>query len=430
MIWFALLLAHGLAAGVAVAIWRKWIAPWRELEALVAEITASRQPRTFLLEGAEGPRRIGIALEQISIRQRALSEKIQSEEFNVEAILSAMLDGLVVVDRGGIIRLANPEFGKLFGVAGKATGRTLLEVIRDAAVAELVTQTLLRGEARREVFKMPARSGEGTPQIDVSAVPIAENPGAIKGAVVLFHDVTKLQQLEGVRRDFVANVSHELRTPLSILHGYLETLIDYPTLPASERSRILEVMTKHSGRLTLLVEDLLSLAKLEAPESHLHFTALEMQTFLSSILRDWAKKFDAKQLRAELDVSTGLPTMRADESRLQEVVYNLLDNAVKYSPTGGRIDIRAELRGEQIALTIADEGTGIPGRDLPRIFERFYRVDKARSREIGGTGLGLAIVKHIARLHGGSVEAESELGRGTTIRVLLPVSGGPAPSAN
>jgi two-component system phosphate regulon sensor histidine kinase PhoR len=239
--------------------------------------------------------------------------------------------------------------------------------------------------------------------------------------VILFRDITELRQTEAMRRDFIANVSHELRTPLSILRGYLETLLENPKQPPAELLRIFEVMERHSNRLNLLVDDVLSLARLEGSGVALDRTTVRLATFLRDIMRDWEKKFAAKNLQAEVDVTDDLPPLRADEGRLQEIVYNLLDNAVKYSRPGGRIIVRAERIGDKISLIVSDNGVGIPARDLPRIFERFYRADQARHRDLGGTGLGLSIVKHIAQLHGGTVEAESELGRGTTVRVHLPM---------
>ncbi|MDQ6939709.1 MAG: ATP-binding protein, partial [Verrucomicrobiota bacterium] len=240
-------------------------------------------------------------------------------------------------------------------------------------------------------------------------------------AVVLFRDMTQVRQVEEMRRDFVANVSHELRTPLSIFRGYLETLLDDPQQPREELVRILEVMDRHADRLTLLVEDILSLAKLESPGARLDLTEIYLPDFLESILRDWEKRFGTKLLTASLAAPQDLPIISADEHRLQEVIYNLLDNAVKYSQPEGKIRLRAERFDESVRISVSDEGVGIPARDLPRVFERFYRADKARSRQLGGTGLGLSIVKHIAQLHGGSVEAESEPGRGTTISVVLPL---------
>jgi two-component system, OmpR family, phosphate regulon sensor histidine kinase PhoR len=221
----------------------------------------------------------------------------------------------------------------------------------------------------------------------------------------------------------VANVSHELRTPLSIFRGYIETLLDDPHQPADELVRILEIMDRHAERLTLLAEDILSLAKLESPAATLDCVEIDLPEFLSGIWRDWQKRFAAKSLQGEFDAPGDLPLLLADENRLQEVIYNLLDNAIKYSKPGGKISLRCASEGEEIRISVTDEGVGIRAADLPRIFERFYRADKARSPDtIRGTGLGLSIVKHIVQLHGGSVRAQSELGRGSTFTVSLPIA--------
>ncbi|MGH7936214.1 MAG: sensor histidine kinase, partial [Chthoniobacterales bacterium] len=228
-----------------------------------------------------------------------------------------------------------------------------------------------------------------------------------------------------MRRDFVANVSHELRTPLSILRGYLETLLENPRQPPAELLRIFEVMERHSNRLNLLVDDVLSLARLEGAGAELDLATIRPANFLRELMRDWEKKFASKNLAAELEAPDDLSPLQVDEGRLQEVMCNLLENAVKYSDPGGHIVVRALEQGDRICFSVTDSGLGIPARDLPRIFERFYRADKSRQRERGGTGLGLSIVKHIAQLHGGSAIAESEPGRGTTVRVCLPLRGTP-----
>jgi two-component system phosphate regulon sensor histidine kinase PhoR len=230
-----------------------------------------------------------------------------------------------------------------------------------------------------------------------------------------------LKRLDQIRRDFVANVSHELRTPLSILRGYIETLLDTPKTSREELARILQIMERHSKRLGLLVDDLLSLAQLESSSANLEIGEVQLSELFEHVLRDWKERLAGKHLRLIVDLPSDMPPIRADETRLQEVLYNLLENAVKYSRENGEIRLQAERCGREIVISVRDNGIGISRDDLPRIFERFYRADKARSREFGGTGLGLSIVKHIAQLHGGRVEAESEAGKGTTIRVLLPI---------
>jgi len=259
-------------------------------------------------------------------------------------------------------------------------------------------------------------------QIEVSAVPIKKAADETTGVVVICHDITELKRLDQIRSDFVANVSHELRTPLSILRGYIEMLLDNPKTSREELARILAIMERHSKRLGRLVDDLLSLARLESSSASLELNAVGIKDLFDNVIRDWKEKLTAKNLKVNVDLPSDASTLRADETRLQEVLYNLLENAVKYSRENGQIRLQAARHGSELVLSVTDNGLGISKDDLPRIFERFYRADKARSRELGGTGLGLAIVKHIAQLHGGRVEAESELGKGTTIRVVLPVA--------
>jgi two-component system phosphate regulon sensor histidine kinase PhoR len=418
--WFGLLLIGAFLLALTIAVWRRWIAPWRSAEELAETIASESTPRTFLLGGNRRARRLGLNLENLWTRQHELIERVHEGEFSVQAILGAMLDGLIVVDEQRRIRMMNPAFGRLFEIDPVVIGASLLETMRDASVDRAVDKTLRSGEAQREAIRITRRSGENL-ELEVAAVPLREKSERTRGAVILFRDITRLHRVEEVRRDFVANVSHELRTPLAIFRGYLETLLENPKQPPGELLRIFEVMEKHSNRLNLLVEDVLSLAQLEEPGARLSFTEIYVPGFLAAILRDWEKRFEAKLLCSSLEAPPDLPVLYADENRLQEVIYNLLDNAVKYSQPEGRIRLKAERVGDRLRLAVSDQGIGIPSRDVPRIFERFYRADKGRSRELGGTGLGLSIVKHIAELHGGSVKAESTPGRGTTISVLLPV---------
>jgi len=419
--WLAFALA---LAALAYGWWwvrRNWILPGREVERMIRDLNEARQPRTFLIAGNSSLRGIALALEQLALREGALRARVEEGEFGVQTIVGALADGLVVADGRRQIRLMNNAFREMFGVRPQATAGTLLETVRDAAVERLLGEALARSARQRGTITLQRPADPERRHLEVVAEPIKDAPGHVSGAVVLFRDITELRRAETMRRDFVANVSHELRTPLSILRGYLETLLENPKQPPAELLRIFEIMERHSNRLNLLVDDVLSLSRLEGPGMALDLTAVRPAIFLRGIMRDWEKKFAVKNLRTELDAPDDLPPLQVDEGRLQEVIYNLLDNAVKYSPAGGIITLRATREDTQIVFSISDNGPGIPARDLPRIFERFYRADKARHRELGGTGLGLSIVKHIAQLHGGSVDAESELGRGTTVRVRFPM---------
>jgi len=422
MSWLFLGVICILFAVTAVVVWQKWVAPWRQIEQLVRQIVGNEHPRTFLVGGGPESKRVGLALENIFARQQELGRQIAGRESGTQTILRAMQDGLLVVDKSLRVTLVNQAFRKLFGLPEISLEAPLLDVVRDATVDWLIEETLRTGKVMQSELIRADSKTNSERDVEISAVPIKDDADLTTGAVVLFHDITQLKQTDKVRRDFVANVSHELRTPLSILRGYIETLLDNPQTSDKELSRILRVMERHSKRLGLLVDDLLTLAHLESRSAGLQFSDVQLAELFQSVIRDWEKKLAEKQLKVVVDLSPDARTIRADETRLHEVLYNLLDNALKYSRENGEIRLRAVQRGPEIVLSVTDNGIGISKDDLPRIFERFYRADKARSRELGGTGLGLAIVKHIAQLHGGRVEAESELGKGTTIRVILPVT--------
>jgi two-component system phosphate regulon sensor histidine kinase PhoR len=415
MLWWTLGIALLLAVAAAFVLQRLYLRPWRELEHLLTRIGRGEQPPTFLLGGTTQARRVGLALEQLLARQRELDRQVSKDAAEVRAVLTALTDGLLVVDSSQHILICNPAFEQLYGQSGIATGTALLDIIRDSDVIEPIQAALDHARARVAEVSAPDRKK----QLQLTAVPITQN-GEASGVVAVFHDISRLKQADEIRRDFVANVSHELRTPLSIFHGNLETLLEPGDLDENETRHIYEVMKRHSDRLNLLVNDLLSLAQLESKEANLQLAEIKLRDFLEDVTGDWAKRLAGKNLRLELEVPDNFPTVHADERRLEEVVHNLLDNAVKYSHQNGRIVLNAGAPDQEVVLSVCDEGIGIAANDLPRIFERFYRADRARSRELGGTGLGLSIVKHIAQLHGGRVEAESVVGQGTTIRVILP----------
>jgi two-component system, OmpR family, phosphate regulon sensor histidine kinase PhoR len=411
----------GIFAATVLVLWRKWVAPWAQIEQLVAQVARGERPPTFLVDGGADSKRVGLALESIFARQQELERQIAGRESGTQTILGAMQDGVLVVDAHRRITLMNGPFEKLFELRGTAVGAPLLETVRHATLDWLIAETLRTGEAMRSELSLADPRASSERHIEVSAVPIKHAVDETTGAVVLFHDITELKRLDQIRSDFVANVSHELRTPLSILRGYIEMLLDNPKTSREELARILSIMERHSKRLGLLVDDLLSLARLESSNANLELSAVRVEELFNNVVRDWKEKLAAKNLKVIVDLAPDVSTFRADETRLREVLYNLLENAVKYSRENEQIHLRAAQRGSQLVLSVTDNGLGISKDDLPRIFERFYRADKARSRELGGTGLGLAIVKHIAQLHGGRVEAESELGKGTTIRVVLPI---------
>ena len=402
----------------ALIVTRLWIAPWGELERLLGTIARGGQPRTFLLTGGGRARRVGVAFEQLLTRQQQLDRQVSQDAAQMRAVFAALTDGLLVVDSGRHITFCNPAFENLYGRRPVAPGTPLLDIVRDVDVLEPIDDALEAAEPRAVEVSLPDQKK----YLQLTAIPIINNGRQASGVVALFQDISRLKQADEIRRDFVANVSHELRTPLSIFRGNLETLLEASDLDPAETHHIYRVMKRHSDRLNLLVDDLLSLARLEAKEASLELSRINLIEFLNRVTRDWTKHLVQKNLRLDVKAPAHLPSIRVDEMRLEEIVHNLLDNAVKYSRQGGRIVISLLAHDGEIVLSVTDEGIGIPPADLPRIFERFYRADRARSRELGGTGLGLSIVKHIAQLHGGRVEAKSSMNQGTTISVILPIA--------
>jgi two-component system, OmpR family, phosphate regulon sensor histidine kinase PhoR len=419
--WLAFFALAAAVLIAAVALWKKWIAPWKDARELADDIVEQRPPRKFLISGNPEAQHVGLALEKLMDRRGDLEKRVRKSETSAQTILGAMPDGLAVVDERRTVQLMNPELRRIFSLSETVSGGTLLELVHNASVDRLAAEAIRAQEPQRDSIEL-ARGSSELRDLEITAVPFGENSSGTKGAVILFRDVTHFRKVEKMRRDFVANVSHELRTPLSIFRGYLETLLGDPEQPPGELLRILEIMERHSNRLNALVEDVLSLARLESPGIELSLSEIDLPEFLHGIMRDWEKRLAARKLKSHLNFPGTLPRLRADETRLQELIYNLLDNAVKYSKAGGTVFLRAESKPDGVRLSVADQGAGISPDDLPRIFERFYRADKSRSGEQSGTGLGLSIVKHIAQLHGGTVEAKSELGKGTTISVTLPVT--------
>jgi two-component system, OmpR family, phosphate regulon sensor histidine kinase PhoR len=366
------------------------------------------------------------SLGRVCVTQEGLLQRIEHEEFSLRTILSSMEEGVLVVDDRQKIRLANPAFVSGFGVGRDPVGRSILEVLGEPEVHRLMVETLETGSAvERQLEMVP---GKGVRYVTLRGVPMSDVKGR-PGVLAVFRDVTRLHALEQVRRGFVANVSHELRTPLAIFQGYVETLIEMPEMPEAERIEIYSVLMRHSKRLNALVEDLLSLARLESRKDSFAWEVLEPGAFLSKAVEDWKVRALGRNVRTTLDVAPGLPDVRLDRHRIEQVLYNLLENALKHVPLlGAEIRVRVQSSTDgSVCVAVEDNGTGIAPNDLPHIFERFYRGDKARGTVGQGashsTGLGLSIVKHIVAAHGGEVGAESVHGRGAHVWFKLPPVG-------
>jgi len=343
--------------------------------------------------------------------------ELRAQAERTVALFDRMIEGLIVIDAGGRIRLANRAAGALFGFPAPATGRTILEATRHHEVAALATrldreQEILGHELRLEAV-------ENSKFLQVNALALRDSSGGRDGAILVFHDLTQLRQLESVRQEFVANVSHELRTPLSLIKSATETLLDGGKEDPAALTRFLQIIEKHANRLTLLIDDLLMLSTLDSGTMRLNLQPVSLRAGVSEVVSDLKSRASLRGVAIENTVEAAL-IADADPDRLRQVLSNLIENAVKYGRFEGRVKVSARLLDSgRIEVAVRDDGPGISADACARIFERFYRADKARSREQGGTGLGLSIVKHVVQAHGGEVRVDSELGAGSTFYFTL-----------
>jgi two-component system phosphate regulon sensor histidine kinase PhoR len=347
------------------------------------------------------------------------AELLHAHTARLEAMLDSMIEGLIVIDARGRITLTNRAAETHFGFSRLMAGGTLLEAIRHHEVAALATRVTAEGAALEQEIRLERPVLR---VLQISAVALHDAAGAPAGAVLVSHDITRLRELEGVRQDFVANVSHELRTPLSLIKSAAETLIDGGKHDPAALTRFLEIIDKHANRLTLLLDDLLLLARLDSGRIELRFEPVLLRSAVQEALDELAFRAGARGVTLENAVPAGLAA-RADAERLRQALSNLVDNAIKYGRTDGRVVVTGRtLEGDRVELSVRDDGPGIPAESIARIFERFYRADKARSREQGGTGLGLAIVKNVVQAHGGEVRVESTPGAGAEFFLTLPAA--------
>jgi two-component system phosphate regulon sensor histidine kinase PhoR len=354
---------------------------------------------------------LATVLNDMSERIEDQVQHLSAEKQRLDTILRSMGEGVMVTAPDGVITLVNPAFHRLFSITGEVEGKKLVEISRHPDLLEAFND-LGKPDVNELVREISIQPNGVT--LFTHWVPLNVD-GVRQGIVAVFHDITDLKKAENMRRDFVANVSHELRTPVTIIKGYAETLLDGALESDPARAiRFVEIISNHSDRLTNLVNDILTLSSLESKEARLELNPLDVSGTIAKACMLLQERAVQKNIAIINESVCGVvPRVNADQGRLEQVVVNLLENAIKYTPDGGTIRLFTEDSGEFIRVSVADTGIGIPFKDLPRIFERFYRVDEARTREQGGTGLGLAIVKHIVQLHGGTVSVTSETGKGS-----------------
>ena len=348
-------------------------------------------------------------------QRTALALQIQQQ-----VIFDSMVEGLLLLDERGRVQLANHAFTGLFGVTADIRGRTIMEALRLHELADLVRSLDTQKQVLGFEMKLP---GPNERWFQINAAAIFTDQARRQGTVLVFHDLTRLKQLENARQEFVANVSHELRTPLSLIKGYVETLLDGARDNPETATRFLQTIDRNADRLKLLIEDLLTISELESGRVQLKLQPVTLGPVVAKVLEDFKGRAAAKNITLENQAPD--LAVRADPDRLEQVLSNLVDNAIKYGRTNGAVTVGGRAPdGGPVEIFIQDDGPGIPPEALERVFERFYRVDKARSREQGGTGLGLAIVKHLVQSHGGRAWATSEPGYGATFYFTLPQDSG------
>ncbi len=355
-------------------------------------------------------------LAEAEAAQRRQQQTALDAQMQQKVLFDSMLEGLLLLDRSRKIYLANRAFKNLFGVKTELRGKTVVEALRLHELDEL----LQRAETEKQVLdyeiKLPDLSERW---LQVNAAAITNAAGEREGTILVFHDLTRLKQLERTREEFVANVSHELRTPLSLIKGYVETLLDGARDNPEVAERFLKIIERNANRLDLLIQDLLTISALESGRMKLELQPVDLKLLTEKVLTFLHTKAENKSVT----LVNELPelTTNADANRLDQVITNLVDNAIKYGRAEGAVIVGGKkLDDGRLEIFVRDDGPGIPPEALDRVFERFYRVDKARSRDQGGTGLGLSIVKHIVHAHGGEVRCKSELGQGATFFFTLP----------
>lgn len=413
----AALAAIGAAGVISFYLARRRAAPLVELTDFANALANGDLDRRILQHEQGEMGRLANSLNKMADSLVDLLSQMAHDKAELLTILASMSDGVIVTDTHQRITLVNQAAAHLLDFSNRdAPGKLLWEVVRMPPLLKAAPQAL--ESRRREVIQLnptPRRHLE----ITLSVYPA---DGAIQGLILVVHDISQSRRYEELRKEFVANVSHELRTPLSVIKGFVETLRDGALAEPTRARQYLATIEKHTDQLSNLVSDLLELSRLESQPGPMRTTRLDVSSVLHRAIDLLMPAAQRKSQNLALSVVADLPTVIGNADYLERAVTNLVDNAIKYTPEHGQITVSAQREDQLVCIEVADDGIGVPPDDLPRIFERFYRVDRSRSREMGGTGLGLSIVKHVAQAHGGSVEVSSIVGAGSVFRLKLPVA--------
>lgn len=418
---YATALALAVTAALGLALARTITGPIREVTSRAAQMAAGNFDQMIQVRSDDEIGQLGAMFNHLAYRLKETLGEISEEKNKVEAILTYMADGIVALDKKGRIILCNPAAAKMLSVKEQdVIGRSPMLLWPEANWRSPLREVLRINQpvTRQIAIERPVHC-----VLRCHFTPLRGEKGKAVGLVIVFHDITEQEKLESMRKDFVANVSHELRTPLTTVKSYIETLLDGAAEEPSIRERFLTVVSSETDRMVRLVRDLLHLSHLEQRTAALDIQPVDLASLAEETLAKLQGPLERKQLELVRVWSGDLPKAAADRDKIQQVLLNILANAIEFTPPGGRISLGITDEGGILRVGITDTGIGIPREDLPRIFERFYRVDKARSRELGGTGLGLAIAKQIVEAHGGEISIESEFGAGAEVSFTLSASG-------
>ena len=415
----ALLLIEAIILLIILSLlFNKYVKPIQKATSTVNEIANGNYNVRFHSSASEEIAELCTKINSLARNMSEISMQEQRQSEQLTTIIDNMQSGLVLIDEKGYIHLVNRKFISIFGNTVKDyKGYLYYEVLEEEKFHETVQNTFLYERNIKGSFT----HGSGLTKLhfEIIGAPIFNERNMLKGAVLVLHDITELKKLEITRKDFVANVSHELRTPITSIKGFSETLLESGLNDADTTKEFLTIIHSESHRLQLLIEDLLSLSRLEREDYHLVLNKFKAEELVNEILPALKHHAEQKGLRLSIDVDDEI-TIKADKERLKQVIVNLLDNAIHYTSEKGSVEFYLGQINDYIHIKVADTGIGMDEKVITRIFERFYRVDKARSRNTGGTGLGLAIVKHIVEVHGGKIDVESVVNKGTIIHVYLP----------
>lgn len=411
------LVAIGLLSAIAYGTVRRLSKPIESITDAAERIAAGDFSCEIPSVGVGEATRLSASVRRMKSRLERKFVDIDTERELLASVVSGIREGLLLIGTDHRVRMANATFARVFGIDFDPTGRLVAEIVRHPEVLDMLEEAIDRTDGIAETTIHAPDTGRS---FAVRVTPLATEPGGRGGALALFFDVTRSEALERVRREFVANVSHELRTPLTSIRASVETLLDGGVDDHEDRRQFLAVIERQAGHMGDLVDDLTELSRIETGAVDLKREACDLATLAGEVVAEVATRAEAAEVRVENGIPEGLVAW-VDRRRMRQVLVNLVDNAVKFHRPGGSVRIEGARVEDTVRIEVSDDGYGIPSESLPRIFNRFYRVDRARSKETPGTGLGLAIVKHLARLHGGRVEVASELGSGSTFSVSVPI---------